>query len=194
MTYDEYTKKVLASVVSARRAVFDEYCAYVYTVVRSRLISCARNEDVEECVSDVFAEIYIYLDKHPDHSGELTGIVSVIARRKAIDYYYRSNGKAFGTEELSETQTDGTNIESDYEQKEQRRRLLAAIEELGQPDSTIIIQKYFFGYKSGEIAKSVGLNSAAVRMRCSRALKKLRKMLTDSETGGSGYEKKQEYI
>ena len=185
MTYEEYIKDT----VSAQRAVFDEYYAYVFTVVRSRLICCAGSEDVEECVSDAFAEIYIYLDEHTYYEGDLRGIITVIAKRKAIDYYYKLNGKKHDTEELSETETADDDIQQNYEQKEQRRKLLSLIEQLGEPDSTIIIRKYFFGYNSKEISSSVGMNAAAVRVRCSRALKRLKKMLTQSEQGGNGYEK-----
>ena len=184
MTHEEYRKDM----ASAAEAIFNEYYAYIYTVVRSRLICCASKEDLEECISDIFADIYIYLDEHKDNDGDLTGIISVIAKRKAIYYYYKLTRKPFSTEELSPEETADDDIEEDYEQKEQRRKLLSVIKQLGEPDSTIIIQKYFFGCKSGEIAKSVGLSSAAVRMRCSRTLKRLKKMLTESEKGGNGHE------
>ena len=55
---------------------------------------------------------------------------------------------------------------------------LRKVEELGEPDSTIIIQKYFFMRSSAEISKLVSLTPEAVRVRCSRALKKLRETLT----------------
>ena len=194
MTYDEYKDNTERSELSAQRAVFDEYYAYVCTIVRSRLICCGSRQDVEECVSDAFAEIYIYLDGHEDHDGDITGIISVIAKRKAIDYYNRTKGRAYDTDELSETEADESDIEADLEHKEQRRQLLFMIEQLGKPDSTIIIQKYFFGYKSGEIARSVGMSAAAVRMRCSRALKRLKKMLEKSEQGGNGHENEQSFV
>ena len=184
MTHEEYRKDM----TYAAEVIFNEYYAYIYTVVRSRLICCASKEDIEECISDIFADIYIYLDEHKDNSGDLTGIISVIAKRKAIYYYYKLTRRPLNTEELSPEETADDDIEQNYEQKEQRRKLISLIKQLGEPDSTIIIQKYFFGYKSGETAKLLGLSSVAVRVRCSRALKRLKKMLTNSEQGGGIYE------
>ena len=40
------------------RKIFDEYCNYVYIIVMNKIKECGTKEDAEECVSDVFAEIY----------------------------------------------------------------------------------------------------------------------------------------
>ena len=69
------------------------------------------------------------------------------------------------------------NVAETAETTEMRRLLYDKVGDLGEPDSTIIIQKYFYGRSSGEIAKIVKLSSDNVRARCSRAVKKLREML-----------------
>ena len=56
--------------------------------------------------------------------------------------------------------------------------LLRLIESLGEPDSDIIIQKYYYNMNSNEIASKHSMSPEAVRMRCSRALKKLKELLT----------------
>jgi RNA polymerase sigma-70 factor (ECF subfamily) len=58
-----------------------------------------------------------------------------------------------------------------------RKLLYDKVEELGEPDSTIIIQKYFFGRSSKEIAEIVQISSDNVRARCSRAVKRLKDVL-----------------
>ena len=55
------------------------------------------------------------------------------------------------------------------------------IEELGTPDSVILIQKYYYDKSSKEIAEMVGINAAAVRVRCGRAMKRLRKLLDEND-------------
>ena len=52
---------------------------------------------------------------------------------------------------------------------------LEKIKELGEPDATIVVQKYYFGRKMAEIAEMTGLKPHAAQVRCGRALKKLRK-------------------
>ena len=72
-----------------------------------------------------------------------------------------------------------TDIPAEYEQSEQSSALLNAVRSLGEPDATIIIQRYFYDRKAAEIAESVGLQPVAVRVRLSRALKRLRAVLSD---------------
>lgn len=59
--------------------------------------------------------------------------------------------------------------------------MIEKINELGEPDSTIIIQKYYYNRSSSEIAKLLSMKSSAVRMRCGRAMKKLRKKLEEAD-------------
>ena len=58
MTDSELRELMRVSAEKGRRALFDEYCAYVYAIAAMKLKNCASREDIEECVSDVFAEIY----------------------------------------------------------------------------------------------------------------------------------------
>ena len=57
--------------------------------------------------------------------------------------------------------------------------VLDCIDALGEPDSTIIVQRYLFGRNSREIASELSMSPTAVRMRMSRGLKKLRKKLAE---------------
>lgn len=52
--------------------------------------------------------------------------------------------------------------------------LVGMIDALGEPDSTIV-RAHVQGFSHAETAKSLGLSRAAVAMRLSRALKKIRK-------------------
>ncbi|MBQ4465625.1 MAG: RNA polymerase subunit sigma-24, partial [Oscillospiraceae bacterium] len=45
----------------------------------------------------------------------------------------------------------------------------------------IIMQKYYYGLRSDEIAKIVGLRSSTVRSRLTRAMKRLRGMLREED-------------
>lgn len=66
------------------RLLFDEYKNYVYAIVYNRLRSVASWEDIEECVGDVFADVCIGLEHGGSDIRELSGYISVIAKRKAI--------------------------------------------------------------------------------------------------------------
>jgi RNA polymerase sigma-70 factor (ECF subfamily) len=63
------------------------------------------------------------------------------------------------------------------EQKELSAELARKIEELGEPDSTIIVQEFYYERSSAEIGKELGMKPSDVRMRSARAMKKLKKAL-----------------
>ena len=58
-----------------------------------------------------------------------------------------------------------------------RSVLLGKIRDLGEPDSTIILMKYYYGRSAKDIAGAVSLTPENVRVRSGRALKKLRGIL-----------------
>ncbi len=183
MTHEEYRKASLDSKEQAQRILFNEYFNYVYTIVFSKLRSCASREDIEECVSDSFADIYIYYDESKELNGDITGFIGTIARRKATDLFNRLTHKNISKlsvefEEAAELESPD-NTEEIVDNKDTRSKLLQCVELLGEPDSVIIMQKYFFMKNSKEISKMVSMSPEAVRMRSSRALVKLREKLTE---------------
>lgn len=182
MTHEEYRNLSTKSKESAQRALFEEYFNYVYTIVFSRLRTCASREDIEECVGEVFAEIYIYYDNSKDLSGDVSGFVGTIARRKSSDIFSkltRSKQKIISLDDEETVNIKAPDdIEKYIENKETHSALMNCIELLGEPDSTIIIQKFFYMRSAKEISALVSLTPEAVRTRLSRALKKLRKELT----------------
>lgn len=68
----------------AHKKIFTEYYRYVQTIVYNRLRSCGTAEDVEDCVSDVFAAVFIYCDNNVKYGGELKGIICGIAACLAL--------------------------------------------------------------------------------------------------------------
>ena len=70
-------------------------------------------------------------------------------------------------------------VDTYIENSERTAFILQRIKELGEPDSVIIIQKYFYEQNANEIGRLIGMKPAAVRMRCTRAIKKLRSLLSD---------------
>ena len=180
MTHEEYRKRLEQSVREAHRELFGEYCNYVYTIVFNRLRSCASREDMEECVCDVFADVYSCYDTQKNVSGDMSGFIGTIARRKSAAYYRKSTSAAavvsIDDEDAAEIDA-GIDIAAGIEQKERSRAILDAVEKLGEPDSTIIIQKYYYGRSAKEIGDMVSLTPENVRVRSGRAVRKLKEML-----------------
>lgn len=182
MTGTEYRALHEKSPDKAYDALFDSYCDYVYAIVYNKLRSAASREDIEECVSDIFADIYYGYDVKSEFGGDMKGYVSTVAKRRAINAYHSLTARAGHISEesgdsLAEMKA-GTDIESDHDRKETRAILLSKINELGEPDSVIIIQKYYYDRTSNEIAELLSMKAATVRTRAARALEKLKESLT----------------
>lgn len=179
MTERELRTLISRSPSEGHRALFDQYSSYVYAIVWDKLRNAGSREDADECVSDVFAEVFRHLDTV--YEGSLKGYIGTVAKRKAINAFRRlstDSGKTVSLEEGLDISSD-MDVAEDYERSVASRLLLDKVLSLGEPDATIILQKYYYDRNSAEIARIVHLTPVAVRMRLSRALKRLRKLLPD---------------
>lgn len=184
MTGSELRSLMKISPDNGQKAVFTEYYNYVYTIVFNKLRSCASKEDIEECVSDVFADLFIELDSDFKYIGDLTAYINTVAKNKAIDMYRSINARKNTRSKVSYTEIDSLSAETDIagsaESKEIGRIIMEIIEKLGEPDSSIIIFRYYYGLTSAETGKRLSVSAASVRKRSERALKRLKKLLSDS--------------
>ena len=151
----------------------DKYSALVYTIVYSKLGNVSAKEDIEETVADVFIQLYRYTNSIDLEKGSIKSYISVmakrIAQRKAMTIINKE--KAFSIDDLSNSIPFSS---EEIKQKENRQVLLECIKKLGKPDSDILVLKYFYGLKSKEIGKTLGIKTNTVDKRISRSLKKLR--------------------
>ena len=184
MTGRELADMMKISSADCHRALVKEYGRYVYAIVYNKLRGCGTNEDIEECVSDVFADIFMKCELDISSGNDIKYLISTIAKRKAIDSFRRlsvRNSRVADADEddMQELASDFS-VEEHADRSELRRVLLDKIDELGEPDSTILIQKFYYNRNSKEIAESVSMTAVAVRVRCARAMDKLRAKLVEA--------------
>lgn len=179
MTDNEILSLMRERPPEGQRALFDKYYSYVYSIVNRILSGFGSPDDAEECVIDVFASVMMKLV--PDDDCSLKSYVGTIARNAAISMsrslVIRTGRNISADDENMAEIADDEDIERNSDRSETSELLLKKVSELGPPDSIIIIQKYYYDKSSKEIAEMVGLNSTAVRMRCGRAMKRLKKLL-----------------
>ena len=154
-----------------------KYMGYCYQIVHSRLTGFPQ-EDIEECVSDVFLDAYRYRNKIDPEKGGFPAYLAIVARRRAADRYDAAVKK--GTLPLEENLWEERKGLS-FEDKEM---LLEAIRALGDPDEKILIWKFYYGYPTKVIAETLGLKENTIDQKVKRGLEKLRKTLE----GGGFYE------
>lgn len=178
MTDSEILSLMNRSPQQGHRALFEEYYSYVYSISVNILRGYGSAEDVEECVVDSFASVINNLN------GEaLKPFIGAVTRNKALNMRRSLAGSlgrniSIDSDEFGEL-SSSESMEQNIEDSERTSFILQKIKELGEPDSIIIIQKYYYERNAKEIGRLIGMNAAAVRMRCTRAIKKLRSLLSD---------------
>lgn len=157
--------------------VIELYAGLMYKIAAAVILPVGSMEDVEECVSDSFLAFYGEIHNIDLEKASIKSYLAVITRRKAIDFYRRLKSKKqlYENYEL-EAVEQGGDFTLAYEEKS---CLIAALKNLGEPDTTIITRKYLLGETVLQIAQKLGMSEASVQKRLERSRKKLK-----SELGG----------
>lgn len=160
------------------RALYDTYANYVYAVIARILANSGTREDIEDCLVETFTEVMQQLGSIQGDS--IKAYLSTAARNRALNYCSHLRRIQLNTVAIDSVQEPSvSHVQENLEEKALQRQLLTEITALGEPDSTILIQKYYYGRKMKEIARMVGLSTNTAQARCSRALKRLRTKLKD---------------
>ena len=183
MTGNELKELLGTSPEECHRRLMKEYGRYVYAIVYNKLRSCGTKEDIEECFCDVFTDIFIKFEYDEKYVNDIRGYIGTVAKHNAIDRFRRlsvvnSHNVYKDEEDMAELVSDFS-VDERVDSSELRRILLQKIKELGEPDTTILIQKFYYNRKSSEIAKTVSMTASSVRSRCTRAMEKLRVKLAE---------------
>ena len=165
--------------------LLNQYTGLVYAVVKSKLDdSYYVSSDIEDCVTDVFSKFYAELSDYDSKISSIKTYLCVIARNHAINVAKKRSlegGISLDDEQSLLQIADDVMIDSELADEELRREVIRAVEDLGEPDSSIIFRKYYYGESSKEIARATGLSVSNADTRTHRALNKLRKMFGGNE-------------
>ena len=161
--------------------LMDQYAGLVWAVVKSRLDpSFALSFDAEDCVADVFSSFYAELSRFDPTKASIKTYLCIMARNRAINLSKKRcrEGRIPSDEaRLLLQPSDDIEIDSELSEAELRREVIEAVTALGQPDSSILFRKLYYGESSKEIAAALGMTVSNVDTRTHRALNKLRSRL-----------------
>lgn len=179
---DELISEIKREPSRGMKLLIDMYSATVFGAVNSRLGGVCSYDEIESCVSLVFTEFYFNLKKFDCRKCSIKTYLCALARNKAIEEYRRAmryNIRVRAEDDVIMDIPDGFDLENLAERRISERQLLRAVDALGNPDSRIIIRRYFYAQPSKQIAREMGMSDASVRKRISRSLAKLREMLRE---------------
>lgn len=161
------------------KVMMDSYMALIYTIIFNKLSGTYSKEDIEECVSDVFFQVFHYKNRIDLEKGSIKAFLAVVAKRKAIDMYRKNkNNNHIPIDDLPE---DLYSMVDDAANslllKESNSVLINAIKSLGEPDSEIVIRKYYLYQSSKDISSDLGIKVNTIDKKVSRCIQKLKNVL-----------------
>ena len=166
------------------RKLIDSYSNYIYTIITEKLRGLASENDKEECAADIIFETLKVCREQNFEIESYKAVISVIAKRKAIDLFRKLQYKDEHSEYLDEISTEPSEKETPESAavtKHERDFLWNEVLKLGKPDSDILIFQFFYSRTAAEIAAILKTTVAAVNKRSQRARKKLKKILEAKE-------------
>lgn len=183
MNDTEITELIESSPREAFGKIIEQYGSLVYAIAANKLHLCASSEDIEDCVSDIFVEVFRNLDNLSADKGSLKAFISTVAKRSAIDAYRRISYRQSITDSIDREgfvmPSTGENVEEAAVSKAYSHTVREAIMSLGEPDSSIIIHQYYYNHTIRETAKALAMSVGAVQQRSLRARKRIEKLLDE---------------
>ncbi len=155
--------------------LMDLYGGAISTICRNFLYDCSDN-DIEEAIADTFIKFWKNLDNFElNQKYSLKSYLYAIARNVARDKR-RSLKKMdiFSIEELSLELPAENTTEQVTEQRELEAILHTCLEKMKEPDKSVFLYRYFYGYKIQDIGNLLNLPTKKVETILYRGKEKLR--------------------
>jgi len=157
----------------------DIYGALVKTIV-VRIVGYENQQDIEECISDVFIQLWKSIDNYDHNKGILKNYIISIARFVSINTIRRKMNK----EELIPLEENDLQIDFDVDNELcntiNKKIIKDTIDNLPHPDKDIFIRRYYLYEAVKDIALSLNLNAKTVENKLYRGKDKLRIALIDN--------------
>ena len=137
--------------------------------------------DVEEAIADTFIHFWKKRESFVLKEGYcIKGYLYAIARNVARDKRRKAKREdIYSLEEVSFDLADSYDLESEVERRECETRLHESLAEMKEPDKSIFLYRYFYGYKVKDIAELLKISAKQVENILYRGKEKLRKDLME---------------
>lgn len=176
MNDDKLIKLIKKNPSKGLSTAIEQYGPLVKTIV-TRIIGYENQQDVEECISDVFVELWKSNNNFNNEKGTIKNYIISIARFKAINILNRKIIKY----EIIPLEEDDLEFDLDITNEVSRtinkNIIKETLDKLPQPDKDIFIRRYYLFESVKEIAISLNLTPKTVENKLYREKIKLKDAL-----------------
>lgn len=151
------------------------YGGSISTICKNFLYDCSES-DIEEAISDTFVNFWKHLDSFElNDSFSLKSYLYAIARNVARDKRRKlKKADIFSLEELSLDLPSNDSTENEVIRREHEAILHTCLENMKEPDKSIFLYRYFYGYRISDIANIFNISCKSVENILYRGRLKLR--------------------
>lgn len=177
-----YSESELISEIKKRNLnaygyLIKEYTKPIYYLTYNILNIGNSKEDIEECVADVFLEVWLKINEFDSERGNFKTWILMLTKYKALTYK-RKFKKNF-VENIDDYQLEEPdNVEKQLIDRETQKKLLETINTFNKMDKELFIRRYFCNEKISDIMQSLGLSRSAVDNRLLRGRKIIKEVLS----------------
>ena len=175
----EILMNIQSGSTEAFKLLIKKYTRYLASVVSSIGREHFSKQDIEEIIADCFVSFWRISPDFELKTDSLKHYLAATARNISINTLKARKVELLPLDE--DLLSDGNDIEDSYIKKEAENNIRECVYSLDEPDKSIFILRYFYFYKTKEIAQRLNMNQKSVESRLRRGLEKLKLKLSKGE-------------
>lgn len=177
MNDDELHLQLRKGSTDALECIMKQYMRLLWSIAGAILKNNGTLEDIEECVSDVFTELWRKPSGYNPKKGSLRTYLALLTKSRALNTSKRLRRKQTIPLDETESPVDTGEIFSVTADDAAQR----AVGLLPEPDREIFIRRHILGQKPDAIAHATGLTTRQVTNKLYRVRGKLKVLLNNLE-------------
>ena len=168
---------IKAGSTKALETLVNKYSNYITAIVSSIGNTHFTQQDTEEITADCFISFWKNASAFVMKTECLKSYLAATARNKSINVL---NSRKIEHLPLNEDVLfDEQGVEDDYAKRETEQSIKTCVMEFSEPDKSIFVLRYYYFFKTSEIAKELKLSQKAVEARLIRGREKLKTKLIE---------------
>lgn len=157
-------------------AVITKYSRLLWPIAGAVLKNVGSQQDVEECIADVFIELWLHPERFDPNRGSLKSWLCMRTRCRAVDCYRElSRYKTVPLEGAMMLSRMG--LQEALLREEARQELASAVRGLSDVERDILLRRYYYEQKPRQIAIALALSVKQVDNYLYRSKQKLRETI-----------------
>lgn len=167
-------RRVAAGDSTAVNEVLDRYGGLVWSLARR---FCANPSDAEDATQEVFIDLWQSARRFDESLASEATFVAMIARRRLIDRFRRSERRRDTASLVSDVAATGGNPSDRAELLDDVARISDAMTQLRPEQQQVLKMSIYDGLTHDEIARSTGLPLGTVKTHARRGLIQIRELV-----------------